>query len=97
MSDRVTPTKSEHAMNREFASLTPQEGLHVAIFIEERNAQLYRQFAELFAEFKDPESLEIASVFVDMAQEERSHGEGHCLSFAAAAHRDAGGNPCCGD
>ncbi len=74
MSDSVTTAKSEHAMKREFASLTPQEGLHVAIFIEERNAELYRQFAELFAEFKDPESLEIAAVFVDMAQEERSHG-----------------------
>ena len=61
-------------MKREFTSLTPQEALHVAIFIEERNAELYQQFAELFAEFKDPESLEIAQVFWDMAIEERGHG-----------------------
>ena len=61
-------------MKREFTSLTAQEALHVAIFIEERNAELYRQFAELFAEFKDPDSLEIAQVFWDMSNEERSHG-----------------------
>jgi rubrerythrin len=61
-------------MKREFTSLTPQEALHVAIFIEERNAELYQQFAELFAEFKDPDSLEIAQVFWDMASEERTHG-----------------------
>ena len=29
-------------MKREFTSLTPQEALHVAIFIEERNAELYQ-------------------------------------------------------
>jgi rubrerythrin len=61
-------------MKREFASLTAQEALHVAIFIEERNAELYQQYAELFAEFKDPDSLEIAQVFWDMASEERGHG-----------------------
>jgi rubrerythrin len=61
-------------MKREFTSLSPQEALHVAIFIEERNAELYQQFAEMFAEFKDPDSLEIAQVFWDMATEERSHG-----------------------
>lgn len=61
-------------MKREFSSLTPQEALHVAIFIEERNAELYGQFAEMFAELKDPDSLEIAQVFWDMSNEERSHG-----------------------
>jgi rubrerythrin len=61
-------------MKRDFASLTPQEALHVAAFIEERNAEIYHQFAELFAEFHDPESLEIASTFWDMANEERQHG-----------------------
>ncbi len=61
-------------MKREFTSLTPQEALHVAIFIEERNAELYQQFSELFADFKDPDSLEIAQVFWEMAQEERRHG-----------------------
>ena len=61
-------------MKRDFASLTTQEALHVAIFIEERNAEIYHQFAEMFAEFRDPESLEIASTFWDMASEERKHG-----------------------
>src|SRR5436190_23462746 len=61
-------------MKRDFASLTPQEALHVAIFVEERNADIYHQFAEMFAEFRDPESLEVASAFWDMANEERQHG-----------------------
>ncbi len=61
-------------MKREFISLSPQEALHVAIFIEERNADIYAQFAELFAGFKDRDSLEIAQVFHDMADEERHHG-----------------------
>ncbi len=61
-------------MKREFASLSPQEALHVAIFIEERNAEIYRQFAELFTDFHDSESAEIAKVFLDMEEEERSHG-----------------------
>lgn len=61
-------------MKRPFRSLSMQEGLHVAVFIEERNAAIYQQFAELFAEFRDPESLEIAGVFWDMASEERHHG-----------------------
>ena len=60
-------------MKRSFASLNPQEALHVAIFIEERNAELYQQFAEMFAEFRDSESLEIASVFQEMAAEEKDH------------------------
>ena len=61
-------------MKREFASLTAQEALHVAIFIEERNAELYHQFAELFSSFSDDASLEIAATFWDMAAEERQHG-----------------------
>lgn len=61
-------------MKRDFASLSAQEALHVAIFIEERNAEIYTQFAELFAEFKDPESLQIAQLFWEMAEEERHHG-----------------------
>jgi rubrerythrin len=61
-------------MTRDFATLTAQEALHVAIFIEERNAEIYHQFAEMFAEFRDPESLEVAAAFWDMANEERSHG-----------------------
>ena len=60
-------------MKRSFLSLSPQEALHVAIFIEERNAELYHRFAEMFVEFRDVESLEIAGVFWDMAVEEHHH------------------------
>ena len=61
-------------MKRTFNSLTEQEALHTAVFVEERNAEIYHQFAEMFAEFHDPQSLEIASTFWDMANEERQHG-----------------------
>ncbi len=60
-------------MKRKFQSLTPQEALHAAIFIEERNAELYHRFAEMFVEFRDLDSLEVAGVFWDMAVEERHH------------------------
>jgi rubrerythrin len=60
-------------MRRMFASLNPQEALHVAIFIEERNAGIYHHFAEMFTEFGDVDSREIARVFWDMAVEERRH------------------------
>lgn len=60
-------------MKRLFTSLSPQEALHVAVFIEERNAEQYHRFAEMFVEFRDLESLEIAGVFWDMAVEERQH------------------------
>jgi rubrerythrin len=60
-------------MKRAFASLNHQEALHVAIFIEERNAEIYHRFAEMFVEFRDSDSLEIASVFWDMAVEEKHH------------------------
>ena len=60
-------------MKRTFASLDPQEALHVAIFIEERNAEIYHRFAEMFSEFHDPASLEIAGVFWEMAAEEKQH------------------------
>ena len=60
-------------MQRSFVSLSPQEALQVAISIEERNAGLYHRFAELFTEFGDEESLEIAAVFWEMAIEERGH------------------------
>jgi rubrerythrin len=60
-------------MKRAFASLSHQEALHVAIFIEERNAEIYHRFAEMFVEFRDSDSLEIASVFWDMAVEEKHH------------------------
>jgi rubrerythrin len=61
------------AMTRSFALLNPQQALHAAVFVEERNAGIYQRFAEMFAEFRDPESLEIASVFWDMSVEEKRH------------------------
>ncbi len=60
-------------MKRSFAALNPQEALHVAIFIEERNAELYQRFAEMFAEFRDSDSLEVAGVFQEMGVEEKEH------------------------
>jgi rubrerythrin len=60
-------------VKRSFTSLNPQEALHVAIFIEERNAEVYHRFAEMFVEFRDSESLEIAGVFWEMAVEEKNH------------------------
>ncbi len=60
-------------MKRSFQSLTPQEALHVAIFIEERNSEIYHRFAEMFVSFQDFASLEIAGVLWDMAVEERHH------------------------
>jgi len=60
-------------MKRSFQSLSPQEALHVAVFIEERNSLIYHQFAEMFVSFQDFASLEIAGVLWDMAVEERHH------------------------
>jgi rubrerythrin len=60
-------------MKRTFNSLTEQEALHAAVFVEERNAEIYHRFAEMFVEFRDDDSLAIASVFWDMAAEERHH------------------------
>ncbi len=61
-------------MKFSFPDLSAQEALHVAIFIEERNAEIYHHFAEMFASFQDSDSLEIASTLWDMATEERTHG-----------------------
>jgi rubrerythrin len=56
-------------MQRSFASLTPAE----AISIEQRNADVYQRFAEMFTEFGDEDSLAIASVFEEMSVEEQGH------------------------
>lgn len=60
-------------MKREYSSLSPQEALHLAIFVEERNGGLYRQFADLFRGFGDRDSLEMAEVFLNLADEESRH------------------------
>jgi rubrerythrin len=77
-------------MKRSFAALDAQEALHVAIFIEERNAEIYYRFAEMFTEFRDPESLEIAGVFWEMAVEERGHS-----SMLQARYTEQYGNASC--
>lgn len=60
-------------MPRSFSVLTPSEALQAAISIEQRNAEVYHRFAEMFTEFGDEESLEIASVFWEMSVEEQGH------------------------
>jgi rubrerythrin len=60
-------------MQRTFSSLTPPEALQAAICIEQRNAEVYHRFAEMFTEFGDEESVQIASLFWEMAIEERRH------------------------
>jgi rubrerythrin len=77
-------------MPRAFASLNPQEALHTAIFIEERNAGVYQRFAEMFMEFRDPESLEVASVFWDMSVEEKRHS-----SLLQTRYQERYGNASC--
>jgi rubrerythrin len=77
-------------MTRAFATLSPQEAVHVAIFIEERNAGIYQRFAEMFTEFRDTESLEIAGVFWDMSVEEKRHS-----SQLQASYYDCFGNSSC--
>ncbi len=75
---------------RSFTALDPQEVLHLGIFIEERNAELYHHFAELFIEFGDIESAEIANVFWEMAVEERRHS-----SLLRATYLEHYGNESC--
>jgi len=60
-------------MKRSFATLAPPEALYAAILIEQRNADIYDRFAEMFTEFGDEDSLEVAAVFWEMAIEERGH------------------------
>lgn len=76
-------------MKRSFQSLSAQEALHVAIFIEARNEEIYHHFAEMFASFQDSASLEIAGVLWDMAAEEHHHGtllqERYTARFGLAA------------
>ncbi|GBC78058.1 hypothetical protein HRbin08_01544 [bacterium HR08] len=57
-------------MNRSLAELSPPEVLKVAIWIEERNARIYENYAEMF-EWYEPD---VAQTFREMAREEREHG-----------------------
>lgn len=55
---------------RSLAELSPQEILHVAMRVEERNAQIYENYATMF-EWYEPE---IARAFRELAEHEREHG-----------------------
>jgi rubrerythrin len=57
-------------MRRSLAELSPQEILWVALRIEERNARIYENYAEMF-EWYEPD---VARTFREMAREEREHG-----------------------
>jgi erythrin-vacuolar iron transport family protein len=58
-------------MKRSLVDLKPHEVLRVAVWIEERNARAYENYAEMF-EWYEPE---ITQAFLEMAAEEREHGE----------------------
>ena len=47
--------------------------LHVAIFIEQRNARLYEHFARIFEQLPDQESRRTAAALREMAAEEQRH------------------------
>lgn len=59
-------------MKRDFSSLTSPEALRVAIAIEDRNAETYRQLSDLFSHFC-PESPALASAFSELSATERQH------------------------
>lgn len=59
-------------MKRNFSSLTAPEALRVAIAIEDRNAETYRQLGDLFSQFCH-ESPALASTFFDLSATERQH------------------------
>jgi rubrerythrin len=60
------------AVKRDFALLSPQEALRIAIVIEKRNTQLYHRMGEMFSKFC-PDSPQIVSTFYDLADTERQH------------------------
>ena len=59
-------------MKRDFSSLTSPEALRVAIAIEDRNAETYRQLSDVFSHFC-PESPALASTFLELSATERQH------------------------
>lgn len=59
-------------MKRHFSSLTGPEALRIAIAIEDRNAETYRQLADLFSHFC-PDSPTLASTFSELSRTERQH------------------------
>jgi rubrerythrin len=66
------PPYPEVIVKRDFSSLTGPEALRIAINIEERNAETYRQLADLFSHFC-PEAPTIASTFSELSDTERQH------------------------
>ena len=67
------PLHPEVIVNRDFSSLTAPEALRIAIAIEERNAETYRQVGDLFSQFC-PDSPTLASTFFELSGQERRHG-----------------------
>ncbi len=59
-------------MKRDFSSLTAPEALRIAIAIEDRNSETYRQLGDLFSRFV-PASPTLASTFFDLSATERQH------------------------
>lgn len=59
-------------MKRDFSSLTGPEALRIAIAIEDRNAETYRQLGDLFSQLC-PESSALASSFFELSATERQH------------------------
>lgn len=57
-------------MKRSLTELKPHEVLKVAVWIEERNAQAYENYAQMF-EWYEPD---LARAFQEMAVQEREHG-----------------------
>jgi rubrerythrin len=66
------PLHPEVIVKRHFSSLTGPEALRIAIAIENRNAETYRQLADLFSHFC-PESPTLASTFSELSSTEREH------------------------
>lgn len=65
--------RGEVAAKRDFALLSREEALRIAIVVEERNAQLYHRLGEMFSK-SCPDSPQIVSTFCDLADTERQHG-----------------------
>lgn len=63
---------TEVIVKRDFSSLTSPEALRVAIAIEDRNAETYRQLSDVFSNFC-PELPALASAFFELSATERQH------------------------
>ena len=67
-------------MKRDFCSLSAAEALRIAILIEERNAQIYQELAELFLQFC-PDFPSLATSFFELETAERLHARKLSVRF----------------